>query len=141
MSDISKINVDGVDYDVKDATARKLCGFFYDVNTSEEIDAKLQEAYNSIGVGEFKFGKFNSSSLHGLTGGEWVVFLSNSWNSYGFVIAIQYNTGGGPNIKYRNYYNNAWTDWVSLRPLPIVTTSDNGKVLKVVNGVWTAIAE
>lgn len=25
--------------------------------------------------------------------------------------------------------------------LPKVTTSDNGKILKVVNGVWTAVAE
>ena len=25
--------------------------------------------------------------------------------------------------------------------LPTVSTSDNGKILKVVNGVWTAVAE
>ena len=54
MADVSKIRVDGVDYDVKDVTARKL----------------------------------TASSM-----------------------------------------------------LPKVTTSDNGKVLKVVDGVWTAVAE
>ena len=26
-------------------------------------------------------------------------------------------------------------------PFPKVTTDDNGKVLKVVNGVWTAVSE
>ena len=57
MSDISKINVDGVDYDVKDAKARELLN-------------------------------------------EKVPFV-----------------------------------------LPSVTTADNGKILKVVNGVWTAVAE
>ena len=57
MSDISKINVDGVDYDVKDAKARELL--------NEKVSVML----------------------------------------------------------------------------PSVTTADNGKILKVVNGVWTAVAE
>lgn len=33
---------------------------------------------------------------------------------------------------------NTISDFVSL---PKVTSSDNGKILKVVNGVWTAVSE
>ena len=34
--------------------------------------------------------------------------------------------------------NNAW-NYIEYRALPIVTTDDNGKILQVVNGVWTAV--
>ena len=42
------------------------------------------------------------------------------------------------------YYDEVLPDWVDsgvAAGLPPVTAADNGKVLKVVNGVWTAVAE
>ena len=33
-----------------------------------------------------------------------------------------------------------YTDWTVIQSLPTVTADDNGKILKVVNGVWTAVS-
>ena len=119
MSDISKINVDGVDYDVKDVTARtettpierggtgattqeqalsnlkaapqKFVSYEMNVNDTDELDNALQTMYSLAGYGGVKIGRIND--INGTTpfgGGEWLIIVSNSWQQYGFAIAIKY---------------------------------------------------
>lgn len=170
MADVSKIRVDGVDYDVKDATARTeitpierggtgsttqsqalsnlkaapqaFVSYEANVNTTDELDNALQTMYNLAGYGGVKIGRIND--INGNTtfgGGEWLIIVSNSWQQYGFAIAIKYTNNNAPYIFTRSYWNKNWGNWVKTVNLPTVTTSDNGKILKVVNGVWTAVAE
>ena len=146
MADISKIRVDDIDYDVKDVVAREklesLVSFSIDASTDEELINLLQSAYDSTKTGDVKIGRIyirNNSTQ--LPGGHWLAVLSNTWDTYGFLIAIKYNSNGIPQIRYLNYWDNSWGEWVNLRPLPVVSSSDNGKILKVVDGVWTAVAE
>lgn len=151
MSDISKINVDGVDYDVKDTIARdkllntapkKLSLYGFSVSTTEKLTEALTKMFNEATSEGISIGYINISGTETpLYGGEWCVIVSNTWNAYGFALAFKYQTNTLPDMFACSCSNKTWGQWVKVSHLPTVSTSDNGKILKVVNGVWTAVAE
>lgn len=146
MSDISKINVDGIDYDIKDVFARNqldsLVSFSIDVSNDEQLMSSLQKVYDSTKNGDIKLGRiYIKNESAAIPGGHWLAILSNTWSNYGFVICIKYNSNGLPQFRYINYWEDAWGAWENIRPLPRVSSADNGKILKVVDGAWTAVAE
>lgn len=151
MSDISKINVDGVDYDVKDVTARTsldnkcqkgIVSLKATVSTNDSLNTFIDNLYNTAGDGNMSVGRLELSvSGLNLPGGSWLVIVSNDRTTYGFALALRYGTEKEL-LMYSNCKTNGeWKGWQQILQLPQITTSDNGKVLKVVNGVWTAVAE
>lgn len=151
MADVSKIRVDGVEYDVKDSVARdkllntapkKLSSMGFSVSTTEKLTESLTKMLNEATSEGLCIGHINISGTNTpLYGGEWCVIVGNTWDSYGFAIAIKYANGIKPDIFMCSYWGKVWSDWFRVFYLPAVTSADNGKVLKVVNGVWTAVAE
>lgn len=164
MGDISKIKVDDIEYDVKDAVARTKLGTVdateigYLDGVTSNIQTQLngkqrnavkiepnQDLNDLISVGTY----FCSANVTSES-------LVNCPTTYAFTLNVAYHAGyyqrlvtyrsDTPEIYFRNYANSAWGNWFKEyttvdSPLPVVTTADNGKVLKVVNGVWTAVAE
>lgn len=63
----------------------------------------------------------------------------------GDITALQGSVGAIPSVssidngKVLKVVNGAWSKANETVELPAVTSSDNGKVLQVVNGVWTAV--
>lgn len=162
MADVSKIRVDGVDYDIKDNTART------EVTPIERGGTGNTTAINAINalLKRSTLNLNNQSNVNTIldTGVRMVYFEDSSFDistlnlpaKYGilfvlnaapYISQIFFNVASGT-YHYRTSVNSGttWTDWRKLydsnnNPLPTVTTSDNGKILKVVNGVWTAVAE
>ena len=140
MADVSKIRVDGVDYDVKDITARndlmkKVSMGYYSGDMDNLTESGIYELYENTNLPS----SCNYSQAIVCKG------LSASTSCFQLVIDRNSTTA-----IYRGGAKNGdtwtWQDWATIysdkkSPLPTVTTSDNGKVLKVVNGVWTAVAE
>ena len=140
MADISKIRVDGIDYNVKDVTARSLTPS--DIGALPLDGGTLSGTFIGLNDGKSEVQSFNTSTCMAVRN------INNSDNNIRKLAVYSYL--GKPNIgesiqlfdvvdgistSYKIYgeHNSAM--------LPKVTSEDNGKILKVVNGVWTAVAE
>lgn len=140
MSDISKIRVDNIDYNVKDSFARN------------NLENKVPTGYYSGDMNELTtpgmYELNENSNLPSTCNYSQVIVCKGTPTATScFQLAIDRNSAtaiyrGG--AKSGDTWN--WQEWATLysdkkSPVPVVTTADNGKVLKVVNGVWTAVAE
>ncbi len=140
MSDISKINVDGIDYDVKDEVARNKSNIAVSQNaTVLPSDSNLN---NITDVGFYTYSAASSTTIanspKGSTQSSLIVLPRLSGNSK--TNKIQIIITAENNIYVRHLMDGTWYNWTECS-LPVVTSNDNGKILKVVNGVWTAVAE
>lgn len=150
MADISKIRVDEIDYDVKDAVARTKLGNVSDTDVQTQLNNKLPINQTSIPKGAnlnsyttpgFYCCKYNSDASS----------LLNCPTTNAFFLEVGFHSGWSqrlteykstnPRIYVRNTATSGWGQWYEIPSLPVVTADDNGKILKVVNGVWTAVAE
>ena len=92
---------------------------------------------------EFEFQYYRSLSSHSATqqGDQMYVYKLNKNSGWSVTIRESYSkviAGTGLDSSYVGGIQASITLNVS-NPLPAVTTSDNGKILKVVDGVWTAV--
>lgn len=88
---------------------------------------------------EFYMGDATYDTLNFIGASNFDIFAVPYWDTRNNVAL---NEEIANSLKYDTvtYANNFYYNEVPVM-LPSVTTSDNGKILKVVNGVWTAVAE
>ena len=140
MADVSKIRVDGVDYDMKDVTARQSLlykvGFsYYPGDMNELVTNGVYRLHTNLNLPpEVQYSQ--ALVMRGQPEGDTCAQLVIPYAS----AKMMFRGGRLQNNTW------IWQDWATVysdknSTLPSVTTADNGKILKVVNGVWTAVAE
>jgi hypothetical protein len=145
MSDISKINVDGIDYDIKDAIARNELSKKLDGNPVNIADNTNLNTLTKTGFYYCSSNSRASSLINCPTDQSFFMQVGIYYYNHYYqrIITFQKNV---PEIYFRNGGGDSWGEWLKEyttvdSPIPSVTAADNGKILKVVNGKWTAVAE
>ena len=142
MADVSKIRVDGVDYDVKDSTARNAVNNLTVVSQNATVLSGDSDLNDVVTVGFYTYSAASSTTIanspKGATQSSLIVLPRLSSNSKTNKIQIVITAEN--NVYVRQLMDGTWYEWTECS-LPSVTSNDNGKILKVVNGVWTAVAE
>ena len=82
------------------------------------VNGKLAKAPNTTGTGDMKKSVYDPTSIVEQSGG-----------------IADYVANNAPVVSV-----NGKTGDVTVREVPVVTTSDNGKFLRVVNGAWAVAA-
>lgn len=67
--------------------------------------------------------------------------LSDLTNDMGFIVGYSFDNVPTLNSSNPVKSGGVYSAISSIRQLPAVSSSDNGKILKVINGVWTAVAD
>lgn len=124
MADIAKVALpNGDEYDLKDETSRELLATKYTKPTGGIPKTDLaSDVQTSLGKADTALQTVPVTSVNGQTG----------------AVTVQPTLVSGTNIKTVNGNSLLGSGDVAISGLPAVTSSDNGKVLRVVSGAWAA---
>ena len=155
IGDVSVININGNEMSLKDAALREVVNEIVQAigANNDNIASRINDLHSRSFDYTLDITSNNDSELASIQDGVYKLHYVTVTGSDENEIRTLYSSGiliqDGTNqylykegeLLKRTKSNNTWGSWQSsILMLPTVTSSDNGKILMVVNGAWTLVS-